>query len=218
MKLDAFTKTYGGRRVLDMPAWELADGQITAVIGANGSGKSTLAKVLAGIEPSDRGKPVLPRCAVGYLPQKYCAFRMSVLHNLLLNGGDHARAAQLMEALQLTPLSRASAKKLSGGEGAKMALCRLLMGHYELLILDEPTAAMDMESTLAAEELIRACAKETGCTVLLITHSIQQARRLADRILFLDRGVPVEEGGTAELLTAPKHEKTKRFLEFYGLI
>lgn len=217
MRIEAFTKTYGGRRVLDLPAWELADGAITAVIGANGSGKSTLVRVLAGVESTDQGKPVLPRRTTGYLPQKSYAFRMSAMKNILLNGGDRERAKKLTDALQLTPLSRSPAKKLSGGEGEKMALCRLLMGSYELLLLDEPTAAMDMESTLAAEALIREYAAETGCTVLLVTHSLQQARRLAERVLFLDAGRLVEAGETQTLLAAPREKQTRRFLEFYGL-
>ena len=78
-----------------------------------------------------------------------------VRRNVLLNGGDPARAEELLRALGLETLARQRAWKLSGGETAKMALCRILMGRYGLLILDEPTAALDMESTLAAEELIR---------------------------------------------------------------
>lgn len=98
-----------------------------------------------------------------------------------------------------------------------LALCRLLMGRYRLLILDEPTAAMDMESTLAAEQLIRGVSREQGCAVLLITHSVQQARRIADRALFLHRGKLAEQGPAERLLYVPKEEETRRFLEFYGV-
>ena len=122
-----------------------------------------------------------------------------------------------MQALGLEDLARQRAGKLSGGETAKMALCRLLMGTYRLLILDEPTAAMDMESTLAAEELIRKRCRETGCGVLLITHSISQARRIADRLLVLHQGKLIEQGECQQVLDAPAQEETRRFLEFYGL-
>ena len=218
MNVTAFTKTYEGRRVLNMPGFELQEGCITAVIGANGSGKSTLAKVMAGIEPADQKKKVLPAgISVGYMPQKNYAFRMTTEKNILLNGNDKDKAEALMEALQLLPLARQRAKKLSGGETAKMALVRLLMGNYELLILDEPTAAMDMESTLAAEDLIRSCCKETGCAVLLITHSIQQARRIADRMIYLHEGCLIEQGETEQLLNRPLKDETRRFLEFYAV-
>ena len=216
MKTLAFTKSYGKRAVLSLPELELPPGEITAIIGPNGSGKSTLAKVLAGIERADNNRSILPGVSVGYLPQKSFPFRMSTEKNILQNGNDPARARALMKELGIDALAGQSAKKLSGGETARMALCRILMKRYELLILDEPTAAMDMESTLAAEGLIRKSCTETGCAVLLITHSIGQARRLSDQLLFLQGGKLIEQGQTAQLLSAPQCEKTKRFLEFYG--
>ncbi|MBR4548295.1 MAG: ATP-binding cassette domain-containing protein [Oscillospiraceae bacterium] len=217
MKAKAFSKTYGRRRVLELPELELAEGRITAVIGPNGSGKSTLAKVLAGIERADEKRPILPGVSVGYLAQKSFPFRMSTEKNILTNGNDPARAAALMKALSIDALAGQSAKKLSGGETARMALCRILMNRYDLLILDEPTTAMDMESTLAAEELIRETCHETGCAVLLITHSISQARRIADRVLVLQQGELIEQGECQAVLSAPGKEETRRFLDFYGL-
>lgn len=218
MNVTAFTKTYEGRLVLNMPGFELREGCITAVIGANGSGKTTLAKVLAGIEPADQRKKVLPSgITIGYMPQKSYAFRMSTEKNIILNGNDRNKAKELMEALRLESLAGQSAKKLSGGETAKMALVRLLMGSYKLLILDEPTAAMDMESTLAAEKLLKQHVADSGCTVVLITHSLQQARRLADQVVFFCKGELAETGTAEKLLDHPEKEETRRFLDFYGL-
>ena len=217
MKTTAFTKTYNRRAVLCLPELELPVGQITAVIGPNGSGKSTFAKILAGIERADDRKPLLSGVSVGYLPQKSFPFRMSTEKNILQNGNDPARAAELMKVLEIDALAGQSAKKLSGGETARMALCRILMRRYDLLILDEPTTAMDMESTLAAEKLIRAACAEQGCAVLLITHSISQARRVADRVLVLHQGKLIEQGETEEILGSPKQEQTRRFLDFYGV-
>lgn len=217
MKTAAFTKSYNGRLVLNMPEMTLERGMITAVIGANGSGKSTLARVLAGIEPADRKFRPLSGVSVGYMPQKSYAFRMSTGKNISLNGRDDARMARLTESLQLKSLSGQRAKKLSGGETAKMALARLLMGQYELLILDEPTAAMDMASSLAAESLLTDYCRERDCPVLLITHSIQQARRIAGRVIFLHQGELAEQGDTEALLTRPQREETKEFLRFYGI-
>jgi ABC-type multidrug transport system ATPase subunit len=217
MKTIALTKTYGGRVVLSLPELEIPEGQISAVIGPNGSGKSTFAKILAGIERADEKKPILSGVSVGYLPQKSFPFRMSTEKNILTNGNDPARAAALMKALDIGAFAGQSAKKLSGGETARMALCRILMSRYDLLILDEPTTAMDMESTLAAEKLIREICGETGCAVLLITHSISQARRIADRVLVLQRGELIEQGATEAVLSTPSKEETRRFLDFYGL-
>lgn len=217
MKTAAFSKTYGGRTVLRLPELELNAGTVTAVIGANGSGKSTMARVLANIEAADGGTKPLQGVSVGYMPQKSYAFRMSVEKNIALGGQDRERARHLTEALGLAGLERRRAQKLSGGETAKMALARLLMGAYELLILDEPTASMDMGSTLAAETLMKEACRDRGCALLLITHSVQQARRAADRVLFLDGGELAEAGETGQVLTAPQDPRTRRFLEFYGL-
>ncbi len=217
MKTTPFSKTYNGRVVLTLPALELPVGQVTAVIGPNGSGKSTFAKILAGIERADDKKPLLSGFSVGYLPQKSFPFRMSTEKNILQNGNDLSRAAELMKMLGIDHLAKQSAKKLSGGETARMALCRILMRSYDLLILDEPTTAMDMESTLSAEMLIRKTCREQGCALLLITHSISQARRIADRLIVLHQGRLVEEGESVQILNAPQQEQTKRFLEFYGL-
>ena len=217
MKTKAFSRTYGKRTVLELPELTLPQGQITAVIGPNGSGKSTCAKVLSGIERSDDKKPILSGVSVGYLPQKSFSFRMSTEKNILTNGTDRTRAAELMKTLSIDALAKQSAKKLSGGETARMALCRILMRPYDLLILDEPTTAIDMESTLAAERLIRETCRESGCAVLLITHSISQARRIADRVLVLHQGKLVEQGECRQVLNSPKQEETRRFIDFYGL-
>ena len=216
MKSEAFSKRYDGRVVLELPVLDWPEGQITAVLGPNGSGKSTLARVLAGIELSDGKTRPLPPCRIGFLPQKSYAFRMSTARNIALNGSDADRQEKLMTALGLGELREQRAKKLSGGETARMALCRLLMRDYELLILDEPTAAMDMESTLVAETLLRDVCRESGCAMILITHSIQQARRIADRAVFLHKGRPVEYGAAETVLFSPKEEQTRRFLDFYG--
>ena len=136
MKISAFTKTYGGRTVLDMPETELEHGASYAVIGANGSGKSTLARILAGVEKPDGGKTVISGITVGYMPQKSYAFRMTVMRNLLVGANDEERARYLMRKLGIEHLASEPAHKLSGGETARMALARLLMRDRQLLIVD----------------------------------------------------------------------------------
>ncbi len=217
MKLSAFQKTYDKVTVLNFPGMNLEKGKIYAVIGANGSGKSTFCKILAGIFPADQRKAGFsPDIAVGYMPQKSYAYRMSVQANIALGGRDAQKMKALMEALQLTHLAKKRANKLSGGETARMALARLLMKSYDVLILDEPTSAMDMETTAIAEEQIRQYVQKTGATVLLVTHSLQQARRLAHEALFFRKGILVEYGSIDIVLYHPKHPETRNFLDFYG--
>ena len=215
MNVCAFSRTYGERTVLDFPGFEFEYGKVYAVIGANGSGKSTFGKILAGIEKPDRKCSPAGNYSAGYMPQKSYAFKMSALKNIMLNGTDSAKANELIERLGLSELASSPAKKLSGGETAKLALARIMMKDYKLLILDEPTAAMDMESTAAAEKLMREYTETTGCVMILITHSLQQAARTADHTLFFSEGRLVEHGETAKLLESPENETTKAFLDFF---
>ncbi len=217
MKIQAFSKTYDSVTVLDFPGLNLQPGKVYAVIGANGSGKSTFAKILAGTLPADqRGRHLAPGISVGHMPQKNYAFRMKTQKNILLAGSDTDRANRLMKALQIDHLANKRADRLSGGETARMALARLMMKQFDLVILDEPTAAMDMETTGLAEQLILEYVKETGCTLILVTHSLQQARRVADEALFFRKGALLEAGPAAQVLFSPKNPETSRFLEFYG--
>ena len=218
MRVNGFTKTYDGRKVLDFPGMELESGKIYAVIGANGSGKSTFAKCLAGIIKSDKKSTLVDKkYSVGYMPQKSYAFAMSVEKNIALGGDDKMRALKLMERLQITHLAKKKANCLSGGETARMALARVLMKSYDVLILDEPTAAMDIELSSVSEDMMKEYCQEKGCAMILITHSLQQAKRVADEVLFFYKGDLWEPGTKEQVLYAPERSETKKFLEFYGV-
>ena len=221
MKLESFSKHDGEKLALDFPGLELPAGQICAVIGANGSGKTTLARCAAGILQTDQRRALRePDCTCGYLPQQPYPFRMRVLNNLLLGGdgpGARDRAAELLERLEIEALAGQTAHRRSGGERARMALARLLMRRYDLLILDEPTAAMDIQGTLLAEALVQDYRRETGCAALWITHSLAQARRTADQVLFLWEGRLLEAGSADRLLTRPDTPQLRQFLDFYSL-
>ena len=217
MIIQPFSKTYDSVTVLDFPGMEPEAGKICAVIGANGSGKSTFGKILAGILTPDRKGSVTDRGTIGYMPQKNYAYRMSTKANILLNGQDRRRADVLMEKLQLLHLQNKRADRLSGGETARMALARLMMKRYDLVILDEPTSAMDMETTLLSEQLIMEYVRETGCALILVTHSLQQARRVADRVWYFHKGKLLEQGPAQQVLFCPEREETRQFLEFYGV-
>ena len=186
MRTNAIRKTYKGRLVLDMPSLNLEGGKVYSMVGANGSGKSTFAKILAGITDADEGEGALTD--VGYMAQKSYAFNMSLEKNILINGENKERCKKLMEALNISHLASNKAKTLSGGETAKMALARIMMKDYKVLILDEPTAAMDRESVSLAEELIKEYCKETQCVTILITHSLEQAKRMSGEIIEIDYG------------------------------
>ena len=216
MKILPFSKTYEGRCVLDYPGMEVIPGKIYAVIGANGSGKSTFAKILSGILPADKKGKYVSGGTIGYMPQKNYAFRMTTKANILLNGKDEARSNALMDAIGLRELENKRADRLSGGETARMALVRLMMKRYDVVLLDEPTAAMDMETTLLSEKLIVEYVRETGCALILVTHSLQQARRIADEVLYFHKGKLLESGPKEQVLSAPQRAETRQFLEFYG--
>lgn len=221
MKITELTKAYGEKTVLCVDTLTLEAGVIYAVLGANGSGKSTLIKTLAGIEPPDRNGCIdLCGAELCYLPQKSYGFKMSLWKNLLVGTKktpeNLERAERLLRELELTGSRRTRGDRLSGGELQKLALARVLMRSCDLLLLDEPTASMDMRSTLTAERLIREYRDETGCAVLMVTHSIKQAERLGETLIFMDLGHIAEQGRAAELLTSPSNDSTKEFFRFYG--
>ena len=154
----------------------------------------------------------------GLINKKKLKLKLKILkkHNVKLVKKDGRRAEELMQMLDIRRLASSRAKQLSGGETAKMALARLFMDDYDIIILDEPTASMDLSSTILTEDLIRKTARK-GCAVVIVTHSLQQARRLADFVLFLYEGKLAESGRTGDVLDNPQNEDTRRFIEFYGL-
>lgn len=175
-KTPALKIEYGNRIVLNVPELEFEEGKVYALIGANGSGKTTFGK----------------NCGFSYQPQKPYAFRMTVLKNVLLGNNDSSqesvdKAKSLLKELKLEAFENARADKLSGGETAKMALARSIMAGQDAIVLDEPTNSMDIDGSILAENLIRRYADE-GHVVVLITHSIRQAERISDKILFLKDG------------------------------
>lgn len=217
MEIRPFTKTYGAKTILSFPGFSFENGMIYGVIGANGSGKSTFARILAGVLTSDqRSTPFARPYHVGYMPQKSYGFRMSTQKNILLGGGSQERARLLMEQMDILHLAKQRADRLSGGETARMALVRTLMRPYDLVLLDEPTAAMDISSAALAEDCILHYRQETRSAVVIVTHSLRQARRLADQVLFFHQGTLLEWGCGEQVLERPEKEETRRFLEFYG--
>ena len=131
--------------------------------------------------------------------------------NIALGGKDEKRAKYFMQVLQLEHLAKKKGNRLSGGETARMALARVLMKRFDLVVLDEPTAAMDVETTFLAEKLMMDYRRENGCAMILVTHSLSQAKRVADQVMFFHEGKLVEAGEKKQVLEAPVKEETKRF-------
>ena len=218
MKIINIKKTYNEKVVLDVNELNIKEGEITALIGPNGSGKSTLAKCLSGvIKNSCKWEQ---KVNVTYMPQKIYAFKLSVLNNVLLTSKDKKkdlkRARELISELKIEEIEKQKASSLSGGEAQKMALARILLNPSALVILDEPTSQMDIASIKNSEKIITKINKEFGITFLLITHSIPQAKRIAKNVVFLDKGLIKEEGKTSQILSSPKTDSLKEFLNFEG--
>lgn len=221
MKLEGIQQRFGSRLALDIDRLDFHRGHVYAIVGSNGCGKTTLARIVCGLQcPTAGVRKVDEGEMCGYMPQKNYAFFGTVKHNidLGLRAGDHGadREDQVIKALGLSALAHAKAKSLSGGETARMALARILVGDATVLVLDEPTAAFDVASTLAAEQLIAEYRVAHNACILLITHSIGQARRASDSLIFLDEGRVVESGPTARVLDNPRTPEFQRFIDVVG--
>lgn len=220
MRIEKAIKRYGAKTALDVAGIEFPRGTICAVMGVNGCGKTTLARVLAGtLRPDEGGRTLGDGESVGYMPQRSYAFYGTLARNVALGAKERRfddRCRGLIKELGLSHLEREQAKKLSGGETARMALARVLAGTWTHLVLDEPTAALDIPSTLAAERLMRDYCTEENVGIVIVTHSVSQARRLADRAIFMDGGRIIEEGSAADILSHPKTPELSEFLAILG--
>ncbi|MGI6228967.1 MAG: ABC transporter ATP-binding protein [Christensenellales bacterium] len=217
IEIENLKKIYAGRTVLDIESLKFEEGGRYALIGANGSGKSTLLKILAGIIPPDEGKVNIPKnLKLGYAPQKAFAFSMSIKKNVALACPKEQKnkIADIISKMGLTHLAKKRADKLSGGETQRLALARLLVADRNFILLDEPTASMDINYSLATEEFLNDYINEHAATLIIATHSIVQAARLGKEIIFLHEGKVLERG--ADILDNPQNEETIKFLEYYG--
>ena len=187
-------KTYNNQVVLDIENFSLEEGKIYAVIGPNGSGKSTLARIIAGLINDDSGikkrivsdSNVDKKIEIAYLPQKPYIFDMSLEKNLMLNGKDKNKCDEQIAKFEIEYLKGKNARKFSGGEQQKMGLARLMMKDYDLVILDEPTSAMDEVSKNKAIKIIKDYAR--GKTLIMITHDLNKVNEIADYTIRLDCG------------------------------
>ena len=218
----------GGKRLIDHVDAELRPQRRTVIMGANGAGKSLLLRLLHGLIPPSagevrwQGRPLdrEGRRAQAMVFQRPVMLRRSVLANLrfalaVRAVGGMERAAREAEALgraRLRDMAHRPARVLSAGEQQRLAVVRALACAPRLLLLDEPTASLDPASTHAIEELIRE-AHESGVAIVLVTHDLGQARRLADDVIFMHAGRVAETGTATEVFDSPRSEAARAWLE-----
>ena len=231
-------KAFGTNQVLDGITTDICQGEVVAVIGPSGSGKSTFLRSLNLLEVPTGGQILFEgtditdpkvdinrhRQKIGMVFQQFNLFpHKTVKQNIMLAPvelklmtKDEAskKADELLARVGLPDKANAYPDMLSGGQKQRIAIARSLAMNPDVMLFDEPTSALDPEMVGEVLEVMKELAKE-GMTMLIVSHEMQFARAVADRILFFDQGVIEEEGTPSELFDHPKRERTKQFLHSF---
>ncbi|MBS5783524.1 MAG: amino acid ABC transporter ATP-binding protein [Clostridium sp.] len=231
-------KDYGSADVLRDVSLTVSRGEVVVVIGPSGCGKSTLLRCINGLEPIQSGEILLGgqvltdgtakwsqvRQKIGMVFQSYELFpHMTVMENVLLGplkvqGRKREEAEKMAETLleRVGLLEKKSSfpRQLSGGQKQRVAIVRALMMQPEIMLFDEVTAALDPEMVREVLDVMLELAKG-GMTMVIVTHEMQFARAIADRVIFMDAGEIVESGEPEEFFTKPKTERLQRFLNIF---
>ena len=238
LEIRNLTKRYGENTVLRDLSFTVRRGEVIVVLGASGCGKSTLLRCINALEPiqggeillggevidrSPAGLPALRR-RIGMVFQSYELFpHMTVMENVLLapckalgtkKEDAKAEAETLLRRVGLWEKRDSYPRELSGGQKQRVAIVRALCMHPEVLLFDEVTAALDPEMVREVLDVVLDLARE-GKTMVIVTHEMSFARDVADRIVFMDGGVIVEEGPAEQVINNPQHDRTKAFLNRY---
>ena len=235
VKAEGVHKSFGRTEVLKGIDLEVRPGEVMCVIGPSGSGKSTLLRCLNLLEPISEGRislwgqditapgvdENLVRRSIGIVFQSYNLFpHMTVLRNITLapvraTGVPRAQAEEearaLLDRFGLASRENEYPDRLSGGQQQRVAIVRALAMKPQVMLLDEVTSALDPELVAEVLDLIRELAAG-GMTMLIATHEMGFARDIANRVCFLEEGLIIEDAPPAELFTAPRDERTQRFL------
>jgi len=229
-------KSFGDNEVLRGIDLEVRAGEVLTIVGPSGSGKSTLLRCVNLLEPLNAGRIFLEgdeitrkgvdvsavRQRIGMVFQQFNLFpHLTVMDNLTLaarrirkrpRAEAEERAQQLLARVGLEEKADQHPHQLSGGQQQRVAIARALMMEPSVMLFDEVTSALDPE--LVGEVLIvmRDLARDMGMTMLVVTHEMQFAREVGDRLVFMDEGRIVEQGDPATVLDHPEAERTKRFL------
>ena len=235
VRLEQVTKSFGDLVVLNGIDLEVHTGEVLVVIGPSGSGKSTLLRCVNLLEPIDSGRIFLEgeeitakgadvaavRQKVGIVFQQFNLFpHLRAIDNVTLAARRvkhvrrnlaEARAHELLARVGLEEKARQYPHQLSGGQQQRVAIARALMMNPHVMLFDEVTSALDPELVGEVLVVMRDLA-QFGMTMLVVTHEMQFARDVGDRVIFMDDGKIVEEGKPEEVLDRPKEERTRRFL------
>jgi tungstate transport system ATP-binding protein len=221
-------KSYGSVKALDDITLEIVGGKIIALLGINGAGKTTLLRIIAGLEKQDKGSILFEgkktngkelRQLASLVFQKTAMFSRSVYDNLAyglkIRGKKDAEIreeiARALLAVGLRNFEKRKAKKTSGGEQQRIALARAFLLNPQILLLDEPTANLDPNSATIIERAIMNRKGEENI-IILATHNLSQAKRLANEVVHIYDGKIVEVAGPEEFFTNPRNEITRRFI------
>ncbi len=231
-RLQNVTKDYEGRRVLQVENLKIERGEVFALVGPSGAGKSTLLRLLNFLEPPTNGRirflevefsanqpmPLPYRRRVTTVFQRPILLNRSVQANvgygLSLRGlrDSDGKIEQALEQVGLTTLARQRARTLSGGEAQRVALARAIVLQPDVLLLDEPTANLDPYNVGLIEEIVTHLNLKRGTTLVLVTHNVFQAKRLARRVaLMLDSQI-VEVAGVEAFFESPQDPRTAAFV------
>jgi ABC-type polar amino acid transport system ATPase subunit len=235
VRLEGVRKSFGDNLVLDGIDLAVASGEVLVVIGPSGSGKSTLLRCVNLLEPVDSGRIYfegvqltlkgvsLPevRQRIGIVFQQFNLFpHLRVIDNLTLaarrikkmqKAEAEQRAHELLAQVGLEDKARSYPHQLSGGQQQRVAIARALMMRPHVMLFDEVTSALDPELVGEVLVVMRDLARG-GMTMLVVTHEMQFAREVGDRLIFMDEGRIVEEGKPLDVLDRPREERTRRFL------
>lgn len=230
--LHGVTKRYGNRQVLDIDSLDILRGETLALVGPSGVGKSTLLRLLNLLEPPTSGTirfqdftytgaekvPLDLRRRVTTVFQRPVLLKRSVEANVAyglnlrgvrnLNGQIHAA----LDEVGLSDLARQPARTLSGGEAQRVALARAMILRPDALLLDEPTANLDPYNVGLIERIVAKLSREHGTTIVLVTHNVFQAKRLAQRVALMLDGQIVEISETAQFFESPRDPRTAAFV------
>jgi len=237
LKIKDLYKSYGKLSVLKGINLEVGAGEVIVIIGPSGSGKSTLLRCINGLEPIDNGIIEVDGIVVGGKNRKQNLFKirqkvgmvfqqfnlfphLSVLENIALSPkvvkkenirGAEDFARKLLKRVGLEEKSESFPEQLSGGQKQRVAIARALAMKPKILMFDEPTSALDPEMIAEVLEVMRDLANE-GITMVCITHEMGFAREIADKMIFIDNGIIIEENSPEEFFKNPKEERTRLFL------
>ncbi|AKG92021.1 ABC-type polar amino acid transport system, ATPase component [Geoglobus ahangari] len=231
IELRGVSKRYGDVQALKNVSLEVRRGEVFAVIGSSGAGKTTLLRVISCLETDFGGEYTFDgvdvrenletiRRRVTMVFQTPVMFRANVFDNVAyglkvrgVNGKElRERVERTLEKLGIQELAGKNARKLSGGQKQRVAIARALVLDADVYAFDEPTANLDAENARVIEDAIREMRGE-GKTIILATHNLFQAKRLADRVAYIEKGEIVEIAETKRLFENPEDERTRRFVE-----